>query len=345
MTEKNPTIRGFIKGIIPRGKPRMKNALCAYSPAASRGVVNPLLPSLARERKRRYFFSPLTRLAIKRLTVVGPLFIELADFYRTQKHALRKYLFYLRHRQKLKPNAELKNKFLGKRCFILACGPSIKTQDLKKLEGEFCISVSNFFVHPDFKIIKPEYHVFSESHAPITKEQMKAWLEDAERHLPEGQKVMMSVHDRSLSQEFKLLKKQRIYFYVFSQSQISAESPIEYTKQIPLIQTVAHQAIYLALYSGAKEIYLVGCDHDWILHYGENRHFYAENESELTRTGLNQWGTDLGTEFESYVRLWNIYKEIKRYATVREVLVMNATRGGLLDVFPRKNLDEVLNKK
>jgi len=53
-----------IKGIIPRGKPRMRDTLPAYSPAASRGVVNPLLPSLAREIKRRYFFSPLTRLAI-----------------------------------------------------------------------------------------------------------------------------------------------------------------------------------------------------------------------------------------------------------------------------------------
>jgi len=57
MTEKNPTIRGFIKGIIPRGKPRMKNALCAYSPAASRGVVNPLLPSSSGEKKKILFLS------------------------------------------------------------------------------------------------------------------------------------------------------------------------------------------------------------------------------------------------------------------------------------------------
>ena len=47
----------------------------------------------------------------------------------------------------------------GERAFLLGCGPSIKTQDLKPLANEICMSVSNFFVHPDFDLIQPAYHI------------------------------------------------------------------------------------------------------------------------------------------------------------------------------------------
>ena len=80
----------------------------------------------------------------------------------------------------LAENSILKNRSINiGRCFILATGPSINDIDLSILKGEFCISVSNFFVHPLFNEIKPEYHIFAESHHPITEEQYVSWLKDA----------------------------------------------------------------------------------------------------------------------------------------------------------------------
>ena len=50
-------------------------------------------------------------------------------------------------------NSNLKNSYNNiNRCFILATGPSIKNQDLTCLKDEFCISVSNFFVHPLYNL-------------------------------------------------------------------------------------------------------------------------------------------------------------------------------------------------
>jgi len=49
--------------------------------------------------------------------------------------------------------------------------------------------------------------------------------------------------------------------------------------------------------------------------------------------------SDLETEFASYVTLWRQYKALRAIATARGVRIFNATRGGLLDVFPRVELE------
>ena len=52
----------------------------------------------------------------------------------------------------------LKNKYQGKRCFILGNGPSLKQQDLTLLKDEITF-VSNWFVlHDKYEEINPDYY-------------------------------------------------------------------------------------------------------------------------------------------------------------------------------------------
>ena len=132
---------------------------------------------------------------------------------------------------------------------------------------------------------------------------------------------------------------------MISSSPLTAQGMINFSKRLPIIQTSPHIAVYLSLYLDVKEIYLLGVDHDWILHIGETRHFYDEKKSALAQTGYNEWlESDLGTECEAYGRLWKIYRQIRTYATKHKVVIINATTGSLLDVFPRANLEEILKK-
>ena len=117
---------------------------------------------------------------------MGPIAIRTADLQRNTLTKLKDKIFYFKNKKHLKRNVELKNKYQDKKCFILGCGPSIKDQDLSMLEVHLSLSVSNFFIHPDFKKIKPEFHAFAATHDPITDEQMVAWLKDAENYFPEG---------------------------------------------------------------------------------------------------------------------------------------------------------------
>jgi hypothetical protein len=98
-------------------------------------------------------------------------------------------------------------------------------------------------------------------------------------------------------------------------------------------------ALLVALYMGFGHIYLLGCDHDWILHINESRHFYTEDQHALNRNAYNEWyGTDFESQCQDYIRLWQQYKAIQRVATSSTVHIANATAGGLLDVFPRVDL-------
>jgi hypothetical protein len=93
---------------------------------------------------------------------------------------------------------------------------------------------------------------------------------------------------------------------------------------------------------GFKNIYLLGCDHDWLLHLGTSQHFYEENQHALVRAGYDEWaGVDLGVQCQKYVRLWQQYRALWQIARRKSINIFNATEGGLLDVFPRKSYESL----
>lgn len=237
-------------------------------------------------------------------------------------------------------SGNLKNKHSDvKRCFILACGPSINSQDLKELKGEFCISVSNFFVHPDFKIIKPKYHVFASKDPRMSHEHFGDWFKDYEAHSC-GSELLVSITDIDSVIKYKGLTKSRVHYYY---STLNMPSKLNYnfdfSKPLPLVQTVANLALYLVINVGIREIYLVGFDHDMILNIGKSQHFYKEEESELTRAGYEEWVNDIDVEVLGgyYKNMWAVYKELKIYCGKNKVKIVNITPGSFLDVFPKAN--------
>ena len=183
--------------------------------------------------------------------------------------------------------------------------------------------------------------MFAASHSPVTDEQFRLWFEDAGKKMPEGQNVVVALSDKYLVDKYKLFQKQNVYYHSTGERDPSY-GPIDMTKMLPRIRTSPHIATYLALYLGAKKVFFLGIDHDWILHYGKTVHFYDEKKSVLTQANYNEWSKDFGTVLESHVRLWRVYKEIKSYADKKGIDMINCTPGSLLDVLPMKKLEEVI---
>ena len=228
-------------------------------------------------------------------------------------------------------NRGLKNSYSGERCFILATGPSINKENLEILKGENCITVSNFFVHSKFNSLNPIFHVFAPLHPPITIEQFESWLSDADAKMSNNVKVVLSLSDKLHAE--KIFKNKTRHFYL-----PGGDFPVELEKGIPPFQTVAHLAIYLAMYCGFEKIYLLGVDHDWLFNFGKGNHFYKENESKLFEAGHSEWnGVDLEMEFESHLKLWQIYKKIKSTG----IDIVNLNPQSFLDVFPKSSLKDI----
>ena len=239
-----------------------------------------------------------------------------------------------------------KNKVLNnsvgdnKTCYILACGPSINEMDLSVLKGKDCISVSNFFVHPLYQEIQPKYHVFAPTHEPITEEQYNSWIADFQDKTRFDVQLILNAKDKPITDSVSNKGNIKRFYYELTDKMPELYVEITLDKPLPRIQTVVHLAIYTAIALGYKEINLLGVDHDWLLHYGESRHFYEEKNSVLAANGYVEFSAenDLENQFRSHLILWGIYKSIQKYSSKQFISVFNLNKLSFLDVFPKKNI-------
>lgn len=247
-------------------------------------------------------------------------------------------------RELLAKNRILRNRHVGERCFILATGPSIKKQNLKLLQGEVCIAVSNFFVHPDYHLINPRYYCVAPYHPPITEEAWQAWLAEMETGT-DNATMFFSLLDRQRNHYDGKFMDRRVHYLKFGGSLESLLTyGVDLTRSLPGPQSVTIMALMVALYMGFETIYLLGCDHDWILHMYSSAHFYEEDSHALNRYGYNEWfGADLESYCQDYVRLWQQYKILKEVGRIQGIQIHNATEGGLLDVFPRVRFEQLFD--
>jgi len=246
----------------------------------------------------------------------------------------------------LAENQQLRDRHAGQRCFILATGPSIKRQQLRVLAAEACISVSNFFVHPDYAEIQPRYHCVAPYHPPITEDGWQQWLGEMGAGT-QGAELFFGMNDFDRNHSRGLFKGRDVHHLLFGGTlgQVEAHG-IDLTRANPSPQSVTIMALYTALYMGFSEIILLGCDHDWILHVNASMHFYTEDQHALNRNGYNEWfGGGLDGYFRDYLALWSQYRAIAAAAEKRGVRIINATEGGLLDVFPRANLSTLISQR
>jgi hypothetical protein len=248
-------------------------------------------------------------------------------------------------RRLLARNAEFRDRHRGQRCFVLATGPSIQRQDLSALAGEHLIAVSNFFVHPLFAKLAPRYYCVAPFHPPLTETAYHNWLAEmgsAQSALPECT-AFFDLADLGRVRAAGTFRDERVRFVATSPHARPARPRLTGLLRSP--QSITLLALQVAIDLGFAEVQLLGCDHDWILHLGESRHFYAESEHAANRAGYDEWfGANVGAYCADYVRLWDQYLWIRGVAETAGVRILNATDGGLLDLFPRVRLESVLRR-
>ena len=96
--------------------------------------------------------------------------------------------------------------------------------------------------------------------------------------------------------------------------------------------SITYTLIELAIYMGFTEIFLLGCDSTYSADKSK-QHFIESGQYDPEELRIT--ATD---------RLTVAYQNAKRYAEKHGVKIFNATRGGVLEVFQRVNLDDVLSK-
>lgn len=237
-----------------------------------------------------------------------------------------------------KKNRELLGIARKKRCFILACGPSMKNQDLDWLREEECISVNFFHKHPSYEKIRPRFHIFSglKLH-PNIPSHIGNFLMARMNEECLSEKIFLEAEEKKIVEEQGLFKNKDVFYFKFSKSGCSGELDVDPEKTIYL-PNVCAAAIQMAYIMGFKEIYLVGADHNFLLTRLQNQqqHFASYEEYHgASKAELDDEKTPLVDLFENCAMLWRFYVVLKDYLSAKGVSVYNATEGGILDVFER----------
>jgi len=112
--------------------------------------------------------------------------------------------------------------------------------------------------------------------------------------------------------------------------------------------TVSYSALQLAVRMGAQNLYLIGMDHNYQLAAGQQAAEVLHNMNVYkTTTEQNYFIPNYHEKGESFFehRLKEnelAYAAAYRHAKSRSLNIVNVTRGGNLEIFPREDLDQVL---
>jgi hypothetical protein len=247
-------------------------------------------------------------------TIISVIFFNLKKFLRVIRFD-RKSRY-----EKLK---SLKNKHKGERCFIVATGPSLTIEDLEKLKNEVTFSMNSICLAFEETDWRPTYFGIQDIAVFIRFEQYIEKLNIECKFFSDNIFKKKNVPDDHYIYPLNLLNHNyphRKYRTKFSDDAFAV---------IYDGYTITYSLIQLAVYMGFKDIYLLGTD----CNYSSNMKHHFKDYDHVDPTFL------LAGD-----KMISAYKKAKKYADRNNIKIFNATRGGMLEVFERVNLDSLLSE-
>lgn len=242
---------------------------------------------------------------------------------------------------------DLKDIHSGKRCFILATGPSINQQDLSLLENEISIAVSFFGYHKDIKRIRPLYHIAAPMHPPLNENSVLKYLKMFQTYSWDCNYILgTSSYEYSFDRVIKKYPELAPHRYFFINYEHNSGCLSEQNKNFPKvwdpfgrpfgILCSAFMAIFMASYMGFKDIYLLGCDYNYErdLEGKTNQHFYPDDQALEGRENLSVGVNAREKFYHSSYLLFHSYRMIREHLNALGQNIYNASPDSSLDMFP-----------
>lgn len=208
----------------------------------------------------------------------------------------------------------------NERCFIVATGPSLTDTDLDKLENEITFSMNSICLKFEDIKFRPTYYGIQDEYvySKIEKDIKKSGMDN------------IFISDR-IARKYIIPKNSSIFSlnllnHNYLHSKYNSKFSDDCFKQVYDGYTITYSLIQIAVYMGFKEIYLVGAD----TNYDMKKMHYVEH------------GVYDPTYEQAGIRMIEAYKIAKDFADRNSIKIFNATRGGMLEVFERVDLDELL---
>ncbi len=241
----------------------------------------------------------------------------------------------------------LKDKYNGEKCFIIGNGPSLRTEDLDKLQNKktfACNTIYPLYSHTKWR---PTFYCAQDPSfcEAVLENNLFDLLKDNCQYLFFNIKtvVMEKYKDADIPSLFSykaILMPENVTEFLEGEGETFYASG-----------TIAFIMLQLAVYMGFKEIYLLGIDftfseehHDngsIVINDIVNHNLLIEQEEKLIISDIvkNNFGTTYYVDYDKQLRG---YQAARKYADSHGIKIYNATRGGKLEVFERVDFDKII---
>ena len=240
----------------------------------------------------------------------------------------------------IKEIEDLRNRFLGTRCFVIGNGPSLNKIDLQKLENEYSFGVNSIFYKTRECGFKPTFYVVEDRHV------MADNLNEIKKYDCQF-KFFPVTYKKHFSKENRI---NTIFFYMnegfYITSSKNYQEPrfsFDATERLYCGQSVTMINLQLAYYLGFEEIYLIGMDFSYLV---PSSAIVTGDVIESTDDDPNHFHPEYFGKGKKWhdPKLDNVLKSYKLCKAVYELSnrkIYNATVGGNLELFDRVNFEEL----
>ena len=224
----------------------------------------------------------------------------------------------------------------GKRCFIIGNGPSLTIEDLDRIKEEDSFAVNRIYKIFDKTEWRPTYYVCQDRFV------VNDVNDDLGFVIKECDYTFLN---NSVVLKNKTCINQSNVFYVFLDDRNRYPEMPLFSEDISKVlyegNTVTYTCIQIAVYMGYSEIYLLGIDHNYskvILNDGTVR---EDKEIQNYMPGLEGAQGFLPALDKTELA----YQKARIICEEKGVQILNATRGGKLEVFKRTGFDSLFPKE
>lgn len=227
---------------------------------------------------------------------------------------------------------KLKDSHKGERCFIIATGPSLTFEDLNLLKGQFTFGVNSVVKILDKMNFVPNYLGIQDAGV---YEKIGDMIETCPVEHIFMTDVLYQKHcKRKESERYILYPKYNCRHSSHGDKRpLSSGFSDDPSKVIYDGYSITYSLLQIAVYMGFTEIYLLGCDCSYDVKSGKH-HFVESGFFDKTAATVGERMIYAYTVAEKWLK-----------ANRPDVKVYNATRGGMLEVFPRRTLDQVFKSQ
>ncbi|MGN1132893.1 MAG: 6-hydroxymethylpterin diphosphokinase MptE-like protein [Oscillospiraceae bacterium] len=226
------------------------------------------------------------------------------------------------------PLKNLKDEYKNKRCFIVATGPSLTLEDLNLIQDEISFSCNSICKIYENTTWRPTFYGIQDVYVYKKMEPI------IEKYYKDSTNIFVS---DELAHQYSLPKNYVKYPY----DTVYHEYDMHFNKFYSKFSNDAYSIVYdgysitysllqIAVYMGFSEIYLLGADCSY--KKGEKNHFVESGHHDRL-------------EYLNHDKMVTGYNAAKEYADTHDIKIINCTRGGMLEVFPRMKLEDVIRRK